>query len=99
VTPADGGAFDVTVETDRPAFYVWLNAAGLRGEFSVNSFTLLPGRPQTLRFTPKDGRPTLQEFRSSLSVTHLEENCRGEIIAPVEDNGNKAALKALGLDI
>ena len=99
VTPAGGGAFDVTVETDRPAFYVWLNAAGLRGEFSDNSFTLLPGRSQTLRFTPKDGRPTLQEFRSSLSVTHLEENCRGEIIAPVEDNGNKAALKALGLDI
>lgn len=99
VVPAPEGAFDVTVETDKPAFFVWLNAAGIRGEFSDNSFTLLPGRPQTLRFTPKTGRPTLQEFSSSLSVTHLEENCRGGSLAPVEDKGDKAALKALGLDV
>ena len=99
VAPADGGAFDVTVETDRPAFYVWLNAAGIRGEFSDNSFTLLPGRPRTVRFVPKSRTVTLREFSLALTVTHLNENCRESSSAPTEDKGNAAALRALGLDV
>ncbi len=42
---------EVTVSTDVPAFFVWLNARGVRGEFSDNAFTLLPGRPATVTFS------------------------------------------------
>ena len=46
----------VTLTTDSPAFFVQMDAAGRRGEFDDNSFTLLPGRPRTLRFDSKDGQ-------------------------------------------
>ena len=64
--------FKVTLQTDKPAFFVWANAKGVRGEFSDNSLTLLPGRPVKLTFTPK-GRVTPAEFRKALTVTHLRE--------------------------
>jgi beta-mannosidase len=64
--------FTVTLQTDKPAFFVWANAKGVRGEFSDNSLTLLPGRPVKLTFTPK-GRVTPAEFRKALTVTHLRE--------------------------
>ena len=41
------------LSTDKPAFFVWANAKGVRGEFDDNCFMLLPGRPRILRF---DGR-------------------------------------------
>jgi beta-mannosidase len=43
----------IAISADKPAFFVWANIKGVRGEFDDNSFTLLPGRPRTLRF---DGR-------------------------------------------
>ena len=47
--------------------------SGGRGEFDDNSFTLLPGEPRTLTFTPKE--PTNAEtFASSLSVTDLSKS-------------------------
>ena len=69
VTAAFDG-FKVTLSTDRPAFFVWANARGIRGEFSDNSFTLLPGRPVTLTFAPK-GSVSPEAFRRAFSVTHL----------------------------
>ena len=63
--------FKVTLTADKPAFYVWANAKNVRGEFSDNSFTLLPGRPVTLTFTPKDKAVTPEAFRRALTVTHL----------------------------
>ncbi|MCR5413552.1 MAG: glycoside hydrolase family 2 protein [Kiritimatiellae bacterium] len=48
VAMMNGG--EVTLSTDRPAFFVWLNAEGVKGEFSDNAFTLLPGRPVTVEF-------------------------------------------------
>ena len=38
-----------------PAFFVWLDVPGVRGEFDDNSFTLLPGEPRTVAFAPADG--------------------------------------------
>jgi beta-mannosidase len=55
----------VTVATDKPAFFVTV-AATNRGEFDDNSFTLLPGRPRTVRFaagTP--GAVELMNLRAS----------------------------------
>jgi beta-mannosidase len=65
-----GAGFRVTLTTDRPAFFVALEAAGIRGEFADNNFTLLPGRPRTLRFHPKQA-VTLAALRESLQVRHL----------------------------
>ncbi len=51
---ASVSGLDVTLSTDRPAFFVWLDVAGVRGEFDDNSFTLLPGEPRTVSFRPAD---------------------------------------------
>ena len=61
----------ITLSTDKPAFFVWANVCGVCGEFDDNAFTLLPGRPKTLRFMPKRSM-TPDEFRKALSVTNLE---------------------------
>ena len=62
--------FNVTLSTDKPAFFVWANAKGIRGEFSDNSFTLLPNRPVEITFTPK-GNVSPDDFKRVFSVTHL----------------------------
>ena len=41
----------VTLSTDKPAFFVWLELPGVKGEFSDNSFTLLPGEKRTVEFS------------------------------------------------
>ena len=64
---------EVTLGTDKPAFFVWVNACGIRGEFDDNALTLLPGRSRTLTFTSK-GRPVSgNDFRKAIKVTHLYE--------------------------
>ncbi|MBQ0033240.1 MAG: glycoside hydrolase family 2 protein, partial [bacterium] len=69
VTAAFDG-FKVTLSTDKPAFFVWANVKGVRGEFDDNSFTLLPGRPAVLYFKPK-GSVSPAEFHKAFMVTHL----------------------------
>ena len=63
----------ITLTTDKPAFFVWVNATGVRGEFDDNSFTLLPDEPRTLTFTPKEPIDA-ETFRRSLSVTDLSKS-------------------------
>ncbi len=58
------GDSKITLVTDKPAFFVWANASGVRGEFDDNCLTLLPGRPKTLTFSGALSR-------EALSVTHL----------------------------
>ena len=65
--------YQVTLTTDKPAFFVWVNATGVRGEFDDNSFTLLPGETRTLTFTPK-GPVDAETFAKSLSVTDLSKS-------------------------
>ncbi len=65
-----GETFRVTVSSSKPAFYVSLNAGGIRGEFDDNCFTLLPGEKRTLIFTPKQDA-TLKAFKAGLQVFHL----------------------------
>ena len=64
----------VTLSTDRPAFFVWANARGIRGEFTDNAFTLLPGRPREIAFEAKE-QVSDERFLSAFSVTHLAEVC------------------------
>ena len=65
-----GSAWTVTLLSDAPAFFVWLAAEGVRGHFSDNSITLLPGRPVELTFTPS-GNVSFEEFAGALKVTDL----------------------------
>ena len=73
-TPAAGGTFSVELSSDRPAFFVWLDVRGVRGEFSDNCFTLLPGRDVTVVFTPKSGESVqAEEFAARLKVLSLSD--------------------------
>ena len=65
------GKWSVTLSTDKPAFGVWLNADGIAGEFSDNHIALLPGEPRTLVFTPRDATATFEDFKKSLTLTHI----------------------------
>ena len=77
--PADRqGRWTVTLTTDKPAFFVWANAEGIRGEFSDNSFALFPGRPVTLTFTPKDAGVAFNDFARALTVKHLRQTYGGD---------------------
>ena len=69
------GKWEVTLETDKPAFFVWCNVSGVPGEFSDNSFTLLPRQPVTLTFTPK-AQSSFEDFKKALTVTHLLKSYR-----------------------
>ncbi len=62
--------YRVTLRTDKPAFFVALNATGIRGEFDDNCVTLLPDQAQTLTFMPKQ-LLTLTAFRKSITINHL----------------------------
>ena len=92
----------ITLTTDKPAFFVWLNVTGIRGEFSDNSFTLLPDEPRTLTFTPKTDGVSPHDFHAALTVTHLASaTCAedGPRWARTSVPGDDAALKALGLQL
>ncbi|GAT32284.1 beta-mannosidase [Terrimicrobium sacchariphilum] len=67
------GGFAVTLSTNHPAFWVSLNADDIPGEFDDNAFTLLPGLPRVIQFTPKRNKPTLAAFRKALTIRHLRE--------------------------
>ena len=70
------GKFLVTLAAGKPAFFVWANVWRTRGEFDDNSFTLYPGEPRTITFTPKTPDLTLDAFRKAFSVMHLRETYR-----------------------
>ena len=68
----EDGVWKVRLSSDVPAFYVWVNARGAGGEFSDNSFTLLPGEPVELVYRPRQGEATaFEDFRRRLKVVSL----------------------------
>lgn len=72
ISAADDGLIYVTARSMYPAFWVTLSARNIRGEFDDNGFLLLPSQPKTVAFRPKQD-VSLEQFRSSLSVTHLRD--------------------------
>ena len=69
----DKGTWKVRLTTDKPTFFTWVNATGIPGEFSDNSFTLYPERPVTLIFTQKAEGLKFEDFKAALSVFHLRQ--------------------------
>ena len=62
--------FSVKISASAPAFFVWADVPGTRGEFDDNAFTLVPGRPKTIVFTARE--PTSwRAFKDRLSVVSL----------------------------
>ncbi len=66
------GKYQVELTTDKPAFFVVLETPGIKGIFSNNSFTLLPGEPKTVEFVPVEYRSRVK-FGKVLKVMHLRE--------------------------
>lgn len=66
------GKEDMTVEisSDKPAFFVSLDAAGSEGEFQDNCFTLLPGEKKRVAFHAR-GEVSWDDFRSALKIRSL----------------------------
>ena len=71
-----GGRFAVEVKAAAPAFFVSLNADGIRGEFDDNCFALLGGEARRLLFTAKGGAPSAEAFSAALSVRDLRSTYR-----------------------
>ena len=72
IPTTERNGFKVRLSASAPAFFVWANAEGLRGEFDDNAFTLLPGRPRTLTFNAKQDIGWW-EFKDRLSVVSLSD--------------------------
>ena len=73
---AEIDGFKVTLTTDKPAFWVWMNAKGIRGEFDDNAVTLVPGEKRVFTFEPADKSTTPEAFKAAFTVTHLMEICK-----------------------
>ncbi len=80
VTAGSDGRPAVRLSTDRPAFYVSLDSGELAGEFDDNCFTLVPGRPRTVGFSPRPVRPSggasARHLARELVVRHLRASYR-----------------------
>ena len=64
---------ELTLQSDSCAFFVTAQVEPA-GYFSDNCFTLLPGRPATLSFSPRRGAaPGLDDLQNSLRISHLAE--------------------------
>ena len=70
-TGGKNGRLAVSLSTDKPAFFVWANVKGVRGEFDDNCLTLLPGRPRTITFKAKDSGCASAAMPGNLSVKNL----------------------------
>lgn len=70
VRPAGENRFEVTLTTDRPAFFVTLDTPGIRGIFSDNSFTLVPGRTKVLTFSAKE-KTAAAALEKALTLNYL----------------------------
>ena len=66
----------MALTTDKPAFWVWMNVKGIRGEFDDNAVTLVPGVKRVFTFEPADKATTPEAFKAAFSVTHLTEICK-----------------------
>lgn len=65
--------FEVTLVSDKPAFWVWADVRGIKGRFNDNAFTMVPGVPVRIRFKPDDPLVTPERFKAAFSITHLRE--------------------------
>ena len=64
-----------TVTAAKPALFVTLDVDGIPGEFSDNSFTVMPGQPRQVVFVPAAGvKVDAASLAKALSVGHLRQS-------------------------
>lgn len=68
-------AFEITLESDKPAFFVMLDAPGAGGVFDDNSFIMLPGMKKKVRFFPEKNI-SAEELKKILTIEHLRGCCK-----------------------
>ncbi|MEZ4720055.1 MAG: glycoside hydrolase family 2 protein [Caldilineaceae bacterium] len=71
VTPA-GAGYDVTLETDRPSLWTWLELTDVPARYSDNFIHLRPGAPVTVHVEPS-GDLNRAEFAWQLRVRSLKD--------------------------
>lgn len=71
-TRLNGGAMEITLSTDKPVFFLTLEMKDADGVFSDNSFTLIPGEPKTVVFTPVSGQR--KATAAMLEMKHLRQS-------------------------
>jgi len=72
LSESPGGGYRIELETERPVFFLSLETGPIEGRFSDNCFTLLPGSPRVLEFTPADpAAVSLESLREALRWQHL----------------------------
>jgi beta-mannosidase len=64
--------FEIKLAADNPALYVNLETPGIKGIFSENSFTLVPGDEKIVTFKAEN-ICNLEDFKKSLKITHLRQ--------------------------
>lgn len=62
--------FTVSVNSEKVALFVWLDAHSIPGHFSENGF-LLYQMSKSVKFYPDNQNVTKEELESVLTVTHL----------------------------
>jgi beta-mannosidase len=69
----DKDGFRIELCCDKPAFFTMLESPGIKGVFSDNSITLLPGQKNVLFFVP-DQKANIGKFEQSLTIKHLRQS-------------------------
>ncbi|QQE12237.1 glycoside hydrolase family 2 protein [Planctomycetota bacterium] len=67
-----GGELAVELQTDKPAFFVHVDAGNLKGSFDDSSVTLMPSEKRLLFFRNREN-VTAKALTEALSVMHLRE--------------------------
>jgi beta-mannosidase len=70
ITKTRDGAFTVTLRSQKPALFVWLDLPGVDARFSDNFFHMIPGKAVTLRMTDCEDATSVQ-FAKALRVRSL----------------------------
>ncbi len=68
----DGG-LEITLTTDKPVFFLTMELKDMDGIFSDNSFTLIPGEPRNITFTPAKGQKKAASAEM-LIIKHLRQS-------------------------
>lgn len=84
VNQVQNGIFDISLTAEKPAFFVSLDAIGIKGNFSRNMITLLPNQTEVIRFSTlpyvtiegkkKDAQNiSAKRFENALKITSLRD--------------------------
>jgi beta-mannosidase len=83
ITASGSETFSIKLSATVPAFFTSLSSGEIRGIFSRNLFTLLPGMPVTVTFTPGKKHVTIETLRKALTVKTLRDSYSPEAIESV----------------